>query len=270
MKKLFTRFMTVCTALIVLLGGTCAVSTTVTGDLTLTASASSATNVTSSALQEYADEVAILVNEERVAEGLEPLEVLPVLCSLAAERSIETIELFSHDRPDGSSCFTILDGQVDYGAAAENIAAGLTTPESVMDAWMNSEGHRANILTSYYNYIGVGICYDSSAHYGYYWTQIFIYSDTDYADAYTPSNTIVIDFTPDNVLSLNGAKQILAVYAMRAAGVTVDLTTAQETAADVNSDGELNILDAYLILIYYTNNAAGNEMTMAEVLAIYT
>ena len=78
-------------------------------------------------------------------------------------------ELFSHDRPDGTSCFTVLSqcGVSGFWTAGENIAAGTSNPEAAMEMWMNSEGHRANILSGDFTHIGVG--YQDNA-----WVQLFI------------------------------------------------------------------------------------------------
>lgn len=115
-----------------------------------------------------------LVNEERAKEGAKPLSLDNNLCVVAAMHSEDMAarNFFSHENPDGASPF---DRMKSYGirfmAAAENIAAGQTTPEQVMDAWMNSPGHRANILNNSYGKIGIGIAMGGS--YGIYWTQCF-------------------------------------------------------------------------------------------------
>ena len=88
-------------------------------------------------------------------------------CTFSSKEE-ELQELFDHTRPDGSSCFTALDeAGVRYWTAGENIAAGAATPESVMNMWMNSEGHRANILNESFDAIGVG-------RMGNYWVQMFV------------------------------------------------------------------------------------------------
>lgn len=116
----------------------------------------------------YVDQVITLVNAERAKEGLQPLAKNDTLCEAAQVRSEELVTKFSHTRPDGSDCFTILnDFNVSYWSAGENIAYGQSTPEIVMDDWMNSTGHRANILASDYNQIGVG-CYKNGRT--LYWT----------------------------------------------------------------------------------------------------
>lgn len=118
----------------------------------------------------YARQVADLVNEQRASAGLDRLAWDPSLSSAANIRSKELTVLFSHTRPDGTDCFTAISNPQDYVAFGENIAAGQPSPSVVMDAWMNSSGHRANILNSHYTKIGVS-CYDKDDM--YHWVQIF-------------------------------------------------------------------------------------------------
>ena len=105
--------------------------------------------------------------------GLGPLTLDPTLCSLAKIRSDEIVSVFDHTRPDGRSCFTVFsDNGVTYMAAGENIAAGYPTVEDVFNGWMNSEGHRANLLSPSFGKIGIGFTY-SDGGYRYYWAQVF-------------------------------------------------------------------------------------------------
>lgn len=117
----------------------------------------------------FAQEVVALVNAERRNAGLSPLTEISVLDDLAQARSREIVTRFEHVRPDGTNP---LDGVIHagYNAAGENIAAGHSTPEAVVDGWMNSPAHRANILSPDFSYIGVGYC-ESGGY--YYWVQIF-------------------------------------------------------------------------------------------------
>ena len=118
------------------------------------------------------EQVVTLVNKERAKAGLNKLEMDTKLQTAAAKRAKELKTLFSHSRPDGSLCFTVLNEyNVIYMAAGENIAMGQTTPEAVMNSWMNSEGHRANILSGNFTKIGVG-CYQYNGR--LYWVQLFI------------------------------------------------------------------------------------------------
>ncbi|MBR4211419.1 MAG: S-layer homology domain-containing protein, partial [Oscillibacter sp.] len=120
-----------------------------------------------------AEAVLALVNEARAAENLPPLKLSDKLVQAAQIRAGELPELFSHTRPSGESCFTVLDEVgVSWTAVGENIAAGQSTPAAVMDSWMNSPGHRANILSGDFGTLGVGMC-QSSGGYGVYWVQMF-------------------------------------------------------------------------------------------------
>lgn len=125
--------------------------------------------------KEFADKVIELVNTERAKEGLSPLTKDTTLTNLSNIRSKEAATLFSHQRPDGTSWSTVLkQNNVSYTSAAENIAAGQNTPEAVVKEWMDSPSHRANIMNSEYNKIGVSCYVDQNAPYRYYWEQLFI------------------------------------------------------------------------------------------------
>ncbi len=133
-----------------------------------------ATTVSSAGGNSFADQVIALVNQQRVANGLPALVKDSAVTNCANLRANEITSVMSHNRPDGSTCFSILSQNgVSYSAAGENIAAGQTTPQEVVNAWMNSPGHRANILNPNYTKIGVGFIKVSSG-YQYYWSQMFI------------------------------------------------------------------------------------------------
>ena len=121
---------------------------------------------------EYANEVVRLVNIERQKEGLAPLTSRQDVTEVAQIRAEEISRLFSHDRPGGGDCFTLIEEKnISWRALGENIAAGQKTPAEVVNSWMNSPGHRANILSDDFNGIGVG-CYKKDGV--LYWTQMFI------------------------------------------------------------------------------------------------
>ena len=126
----------------------------------------------SGGVQEAAEAVASLVNAARRDAGLSELELDADLCAAAQARAQEIAQSFSHTRPDGSSCFTILEEfGISYRAAGENIAMGQRPPEEVIDGWMNSSGHRANILNGTFTSIGVGYYVDGAG--AAHWVQIF-------------------------------------------------------------------------------------------------
>ena len=120
----------------------------------------------------FIKQVVTLVNIERAKEGLSPLTVDARVQAAAMVRAKECERLFSHTRPDGSSFATALKEQnVAYRSAGENIAWGQQTPKEVVTAWMNSSGHRANIMNPNFTTIGVG--YYENARGTDYWCQLF-------------------------------------------------------------------------------------------------
>ena len=124
-------------------------------------------------IQTYEDQVVALVNVERAKAGLPALKMDKTLQAAALARAKETVRSFSHTRPNGSSCFTILgEYGIRYRFAGENIAYGQRSPEEVVTAWMNSEGHRANIMSPNFTTIGIG--YYQAANGIKYWSQLFI------------------------------------------------------------------------------------------------
>lgn len=125
-------------------------------------------------VSEYATEVANIVNQYRADAGLPPLTLSPSLCEAAEIRATELLTSFSHTRPDGQTCFSAFDSLgIPYGYAGENIAAGQTSATEVMNSWINSPGHKKNIMNPNFTKIGIACYYDASAPYSYYWVQMF-------------------------------------------------------------------------------------------------
>ncbi|QKY71813.1 CAP domain-containing protein [Lentibacillus sp. CBA3610] len=123
-------------------------------------------------LNEFEQQVVELTNQEREAQGLEPLKVDTELSKVAREKSRDMAisNYFSHDSPNYGSPFDMMkDFGISYQTAGENIAKGQTSPEQVVNGWMNSEGHRENIMNSDFTHIGVGY-----VEQGNHWTQQFI------------------------------------------------------------------------------------------------
>ena len=122
--------------------------------------------------ENFAEEVLYYVNVEREKAGLNTLQLSPQLMKSANIRAKELIENFSHTRPDGTQCFTAV--KVRYKTVGENIAAGQPTPQAVVEAWMDSPGHRANILNPNFGRMGIGYFYYSDDSYRHYWAQLFM------------------------------------------------------------------------------------------------
>lgn len=130
------------------------------------ASATGTLNISGTQNYTYASQVITLLNEQRVNNGLSPLTADSTLTAAAMQRAAETVIYFSHTRPDGSRCFTAFDG----GWRGENIAAGQADPDEVITGWMNSTGHRENILKANYTGVGVG-CFNYKGI--NFWVQCF-------------------------------------------------------------------------------------------------
>ena len=114
-------------------------------------------------------QVVALVNQERAAYGLPALTLSVTLSDGARLKSQDMRDnrYFDHNSPTYGTPFEMMQSLgITYSAAAENIAMGYSTAEAVVTGWMNSAGHRANILSDKYTYIGVG-------HVDGYWTQWF-------------------------------------------------------------------------------------------------
>lgn len=127
----------------------------------------------SSTADTYAAKVLAITNEEREAVGCDALTMNAKLTQAAQGHSEDMAEndYFDHTGLDGSSPFDrMADAGYDFSAAAENIAMGQQTPAAVMKAWMNSEGHRENILNCTYTEMGLGYAVGDGSP---YWTQTF-------------------------------------------------------------------------------------------------
>lgn len=130
------------------------------------------TNIPDTQNKSYAEQVVDLVNVERAKEGLAPLTMDATLNQAAVIRAREIQTSFSHTRPNGTNFGTaIKEVGGSYRTAGENIAWGQRTPEEVVKAWMNSAGHRKNIMSTGYSKIGVA--YVQNAAGTAYWAQMF-------------------------------------------------------------------------------------------------
>jgi hypothetical protein len=125
---------------------------------------------------DFESEVIELVNVEREALNLLPLSYSEEL-TVAARRHSQDMgdqNYFSHTSLDGREFYErIADAGYDYRSCGENIAAGYASPAAVVEGWMNSDGHRANILDPDYCDIGVGYAAVGGSQYYHYWTQDF-------------------------------------------------------------------------------------------------
>ncbi|MBM7604552.1 putative YkwD family protein [Metabacillus crassostreae] len=123
-------------------------------------------------MNEAVQQVIELTNQQRRKNGLPDLQADTQINGVAQKKSEDMRQnnYFSHTSPTYGSPFDMMrDFGVTYKTAGENIAQGQQTPQQVVEAWMNSEGHRKNILSKDFTHIGVG--YDKNGH---HWTQMFV------------------------------------------------------------------------------------------------
>lgn len=191
-------------------------------------------------LREYAYQVAAIVNRERQANGLPMLRYSDTLSEAANTRAREIQTYFSHTRPNGTSCFTaVTEMGIRYRYVGENIAYGQRSPEEVMNGWMNSSGHRANILSPNFEYMGIGVAKRNGV---YYWTQFFAAADGLTGDIITfddkPQTTETQTALPETTASMTTATAVTET-----ATVT---TTRNDTQTCIISTAKLEALRALL------------------------
>ena len=144
--------------------------------MTITFSAESGTStsitITVHDLGALVEEVHRLTNVERTNAGLPQFGRNQPLIQTAVVRANEIIQYFSHTRPDGRSCFTAFEeNHVEYRHAGENLAAGQRSAAEAVQSWMDSQGHRENIMNRDFGQMGVGVVMDNDGR--IYWTQTF-------------------------------------------------------------------------------------------------
>ena len=132
---------------------------------------SNSTGGTNTGTSSAAQAVLAEVNAARAQNGLSALTLDANMNRAAAVRATELAQSFSHTRPNGSRGLTALnEAGMSYRTAGENIASGQQTAQAVVSAWMNSSGHRANILSSLFGRMGVG---QATIGGRTYWVQLF-------------------------------------------------------------------------------------------------
>ncbi|NCA79623.1 MAG: CAP domain-containing protein [Sphingobacteriia bacterium] len=136
-------------------------------------------SITVTLITGFEDAMIARINSERAQAGVSALALNARLSEFAIIRAAEAGVQWSHTRPDGTQCFTVLDTDPEFKShiseAGENLAWNQTTVTEVMDAWMQSPGHRENILKLSYNYVGLAcvIVYRDSGSRDHLWAQMF-------------------------------------------------------------------------------------------------
>ena len=215
-----------------------------------------------------AEEIVVLVNEARTAEGLKPLYMVPYLCDVANVRVRESIFSFSHNRPNGESFITALDDSlVPYSKAAENLAAGSYTAEETFNQWKNSPNHWRSIMNPDYTHIGVAVSYDMNSEYKYYWEQFFVATDVALNDQTIPERYKTV---PKSSGDINGDAEIdtfdLITINKYLADDTAYLNDLQVESADMLDDNVITSADAMMLKKYILGEYKTLPITMEMLL----
>ena len=214
--------------------------------------------------------VLLYTNRQRLAAGLNPLTCTADLQTIGDIRAKEIGESFSHTRPDGSDCFSVIDSfDVSWNTIGENIAYGYPTPAAVVEGWMNSPGHRANILTENFTHIGIGAsnsrwvqffvgCYGSENYtftaihtladisFGMEIDEMFMYAELEnavYGTCYLPiGGEFVSGYDPNKTGSQTVTVSFLGFTE------SLELNIPGNPAGDVDGDRQVTAEDARLAL----------------------
>lgn len=235
-------------------------------------SSAHAADPTQAQLDAMVNEIGVLVNEARSARGLKPLYMVPSLNSTSKTRANELITTFSHNRPNGSECFSVLS--IDYKYASENIAAGSSTAAAAFDQWRNSEKHWNAILNPDITHMGVGVAYSAGSQYKYYWEQMFIQTwnpSQQLSGQYIPSRNSqssgsgsLGDVNSDGKIDSSDATMVLTHYNQLSTRQSGILNDTQKKNAELTGDGRIDSSDATVILRYYSYVSTGGKNSMSQ------
>lgn len=120
----------------------------------------------------FEEECLNFVNQYRENAGLSPLRLSSELSYAASIRTKEITAVFEHKRPNGTDCFTVLP-RGEYSYVGENIACNYGTPSAVIQGWIDSPAHRANILDPNFTEMGIAVYCNPQLEYNTYWVQFF-------------------------------------------------------------------------------------------------
>lgn len=194
-------------------------------------------NEAARALSAYEREVVRLCNAERAKVGVGSLRIDKTLCKAAKIRVSELKESCDHIRPDGSKWSTVLnDLGYHYMTAGENVAGGIVTPAEVVAAWMDSPGHRANILNPEYNMIGVATTYIEDSQYHTYWEQMFSGVSADFENEQEEEKKLLDKINTARkragLSSLSLDSKLSRVAEIRADDITVSMSNTRPDGSD--------------------------------------
>lgn len=178
------------------------------------------------------ENLAVMINEAREAEGLAPVYVVPEVNEAAQIRAEESIyETMARGRNMTGGIESVIDEEIiPYEYAAEILAAGTCTAEETMNCWKNSESHWETLMAADITHIGVGAVYEEDSVYGYYWQVTVIRTNVEFADQY----------------------------------IAGEEETAEITKGDITGDGYVDAYDYIAITNYLFDNNTENVMSSEQ------
>lgn len=225
-----------------------------------------------STVQSYADDTATtkatelfnLVNEYRQANGLEPFKTCTVMNTMASVRATEITEGTYLNRPDGSYYNTIF---TEYGVVTSSFnqnsyygSVGYSTPKDALETFKSSERQNGNMLSTTYNYMGIGV-YEVNGKTYYY--QLFCYSDTLTPDVETTTTNTTTEATTTTAETIETTAELTTTTETATTTAPIETTTETTTRVtlsydelkekynlDVNKDGEVNVIDLTILKKY--------------------
>ena len=207
-------------------------------------------------LSQMTKEMALLINEARMENGLKPLYSVPVVYGWSAVRAQECADYWNHKRPDGSSYSTVIDrDMIEVYGSAENIAAGSSTAAATFEQWRNSAKHWAAILGESYTHIGVGVVYAPGSTYRWYWEILLIECANEVEGQYIPTRNEVVpkacgDLSGDGVVNSYDYLVLTDYLERKNESALPILNDLQLEAADCFQDGQVNMNDAKVLQRY--------------------
>lgn len=215
-------------------------------------------------VQNFVELASVQINQMREENGVPPILTAPLLQEMCGQRAEELITLYSHSRPNSMPWYTILG---EYGInmncmAGENIAAGYNTPESVVEGWMNSDGHRKTILNENYDYFAVGVYYKENDpdYYFYYWDLIFFSSESSFENEYLPMQiTTTTEATTTETTTTTMEATTTETTTTTTEAITTETTKIIENDViygDCNLDSKVDLSDIILLNKYLSGQIA--------------
>ena len=210
----------------------------------------SSLEMTDEYMAQLAKDLAIVINEARVENGVAPLYSAPTLYQSSAVRAAECAQLWDHKRPDGTNYSTAIDTSlVNKNCSAENIAAGSSTVDATFKQWQNSSRHWSAILNENYTHIGVGVCYDPASQYRWYWEILLVGCDGGIEGQYIPVENEIVpkacgDLNGDGMVNTYDYLTLTDYLGRKDESPLPLMNDLQIEAADCFKDGQVNVNDA--------------------------